>query len=1232
MKGTRTAILNKIHDWAADLDAPNILWLKGHPGVGKSAIAAEVVDQLATLGRLGSSFFFQRQKAAELTPHALWRTVSYNLARRHPLVRKAVLLKLEEEVISPGTPNLEGLFLHFIREPLMGSTGIPNSRLPIIVIDALDECGGLEGQQSVYRKGLMKTLRNWSELPTKFKLIVTSRGENDIERLFSTTRHHLIEILAGDTVDAQSSEDIKMFLIEELQSIAAQYHLSLPQTNWPDAQIIDLLVIRAAGLFIWAQTVTRFISLGQPKRRLNQVLEGKAKGSIDSLYDQILGTFFSSEEDMQDFHTVVGAIILMKAPLTLTSLAHLLSMDESDVEHICIRLQSVLEYHNHLHFYHQSFVDFLLDHDRCTLGFAIEPDRENRHLALACLRVLNNELRFNLCRVESSHFRNVDIPDLTSRAEKFIPPHLLYSSLWWTRHLSETAFDTEIFERVQCFMHEQFLFWLEVLSISQQMNLGSQTLSSLINWIQPHDDRGTIDLAKDMQKFVVTFAAAISQSVTHIYISALPFSPPVSAVRNHYKPKYPRTLMIQSGGLTHWPALLHVLMGHTDEVTSAVISSDGKRIFSGSRDNTIRIWDAETGEVVVVPLKGHSDRIKSTSFSLDGKRVVSGSDDRTIRVWDIETGETITGPLEGHTKEITSVAISPDGKRIVSGSKDTTVRVWDAKTGAIITSPLKSHTSWVSSVAFSPDGRRIVSGSWDETIRVWDAETGAVITGPLKIHDGVVNSVAFSPDGKFIASGSSDKTIQVYDTEIGAVATGSLKGHTDEIFSIAFSRDGKRIVSGSNDTTIRVWDTRTGAVVIGPLKGHNNRVTSIAFSLDGRRIISGSWDKTIQVWDVETAAIVSGPLDGHIDGVTSVAISPDGKHIASGSWDRTIRVWSAEAGAAVTGPLEGHSDWIKSVAFSPDGKRIVSGSSDETIRVWDVNTGAILTGPLEDTSSLVNSVNSVAFSPDGERIISGSEDGKIRLWDVKTGVILLVFLDGHSREVTSVIFSPDGKRIASGSKDKTIRVWDVDTGATVAGPLEDHSDWVKSVAFSPDGERIVSGSNDKTIRVWDIKAGTVLIGPLLGHNGAIRSVAFSPDGKWIVSGSSDTIVRVWDVETGALVTGPLEGHNSDVNSVAFSPDGRHIISGSSDGVIRQWNCLPYETQDSSPCPPEFSPSSRMVDGWVLGPKSELLFWVPPMLRPGLCWPTNTLVITRDIVTRLQLKNFVSGNAWGLCKA
>jgi WD40 repeat protein len=117
----------------------------------------------------------------------------------------------------------------------------------------------------------------------------------------------------------------------------------------------------------------------------------------------------------------------------------------------------------------------------------------------------------------------------------------------------------------------------------------------------------------------------------------------------------------------------------------------------------------------VLSSQGHSKGtalVTSVAFSPDGKRVVSGSRDKTIRVWDAETGAVVSGPFEGHSSAVISVAFSPDGKRIVSGSDDKTIRVWDAETGDVVSGPFEGHRTYVSSVAFSPGWQTHCLGLW----------------------------------------------------------------------------------------------------------------------------------------------------------------------------------------------------------------------------------------------------------------------------------------------------------------------------------------------------------------------------------------------------------------------------------------------------------------------------------------------------------------------------------------
>lgn len=279
------------------------------------------------------------------------------------------------------------------------------------------------------------------------------------------------------------------------------------------------------------------------------------------------------------------------------------------------------------------------------------------------------------------------------------------------------------------------------------------------------------------------------------------------------------------------------LVGHTGYVPSAIFSPDGMRVASGSRDKTLRIWDAYTGEMLLQPVL-HAEDILDISFAPDGNRVATGSRD-AIRIWHAGTGRLAAGPF-AH-RHIFRVIFSPDGAKILFAA-GTTVCVINALTGNPIIKPVE-HGCNVHSIDMSFDGKRVASGCGDNRIHILNAKTGSVFDR-FKGHTDVVFSVAFSPDGKRIVSGSRDRTVIVWDAK-GKILAGPIHGHTDEVLCVAFSPDGKNIVSGDGEGDIRVWDATTGALLAPPLEWNIGSIFSVAFSLDGQRIMASGRDMII---------------------------------------------------------------------------------------------------------------------------------------------------------------------------------------------------------------------------------------------------------------------------------------------------------------------------------------------------------------------------------------------------
>ncbi|KZP17448.1 WD40 repeat-like protein [Athelia psychrophila] len=854
--GTRLAILTDLHDWinkpdvAADgSDTPRILVLAGVAGCGKSAIAHTIAQDYEDLKRLGSCFCFSQADRQARGPGNILSTIAKDIADLDPQWKLSLYNAVKNNESLRKSTSLARQMNHLILEPAKDA---PITGPTVIVIDALDESGDTPDRLSL----LQVLSKSASELPGNFRILITTRPEDDIIRAFKDRSY--IKLRYADAMDeAAIADDIAELIKRKLVDIT-----HILEGRWPNGLWIILLVKASGHLFQWAATACRAILDGphgyDPTERLNKFVQDAS--GLDNLYIEILRHAFdqNDEEVIARFKRVLGSILTAKEPLCTpahSALQHVIE-GKDDVQNIVGHLGSLLHGATQLTTpvcaLHASFFDFLKDKQR-SKAFFVDPTQLEHRFVLACLRVMKDELRFNICHLSTSHVHNADVPDMQDLVGRFISPHLLYACRFLGTHLEATPYyETRVSDELRVFLHENFLFWLEVLSLTKEMNAATRTLASIDTWSQKYPSDLTA-FVRDAIRFVNVFMPPISQSAPHIYLSALPFAPSESLVSQTYLLRYPFTMRLKGGKLNRWPAELKTFEGHRSGVYSIAYSPDGTRIVLGSVDSTVCVWDAETGTVIVGPLRvGHGGVVNCVAYSPDGKHIISASEDGTIQVWDAETGEMLGSPFEGHNEPIYSITYSPDGKHIVWGSGDKIIRAWDKEIGEAVGSPFQGHTDCVLSVACSPDGKCIASGSGDCTIRMWDAKTGQAVGSPFE-------------------------------------------GHSDSVWSVAYSPDGKRLASGSDDHTVRVWDAETGKTVGSPLEGHSRGVRSVVYSPDGGHIVSGSRDMVIRMWDAETGVAFRAPFTVHLDMVTSVAFAPDGKHIVSGSLDNTIRVWEVNS-------------------------------------------------------------------------------------------------------------------------------------------------------------------------------------------------------------------------------------------------------------------------------------------------------------------------------------------------
>ncbi|KAL5503719.1 hypothetical protein ACEPAH_7790 [Sanghuangporus vaninii] len=921
LNGTRQEYLDPIMDFLFAETSPNVHWLTGAAGSGKSTIAVTAFEQCGARGCSPAYMFFEREKS---DPSSVIRTIAYMLASHHPSIARHILCALESNKTICGTV-LKNQFEKLLLEPLRAAA--KKIAGPIVVIlDALDECGNAEQRRDLVQ--LLKT--DFIVLPPKVRILVTSRPEGDIvEDLPESDRIRRIEL-------KESRHDVDLYIRQEMAKALGK---RIPKGKaWDDS--LQVLCDAANGLFIWASTAVKMVRGPiDPQENLQQLVGNIRSLGEHGLYD-LYATALNGSGIWQSFSknngmAVLGLILVAKEAMTGAVIAAFLGLEERTVDRILRQLQSVVSYEpgKPVRLHHASFADYLLSSAKSGKeAWHIDERVQKKSVTERCFDIMAEKLHFNMCGIESSFLRNSEISQLDERVMDKIPPHLGYACRFWAVHLCElpnSAISTDLKNRMKRFGNEHLLYWFEVLSLTAQSNrVAVRALYDASMWSASIDEE-IYSLFWAAYRLASVFAYPISQSAPHIYLSAISLWKGESLIADRYSKSHP-IVKVDRLGIRTAGQCIKVLQGHTDDVNSVAVSADGERIASGADDATVRVWSAFSGELIAGPFKADK-AVRSVSFSPDNEQVVSGSIGGMIHVWDVDTDSPVSVLKAGHSS-VASVAFSQDGRRVISVSGG---KVFCFENGELVSVQFEDDMD-VEFSKVTPDGKYVL-GSKDRIIGIWDTGTGERVAAPINV--GKVWSMAVSPDGKLLATVSYGG-ICIWNVDSGELVIElSYLG----VESVGFSPDGKHVVVGGK--SIAIFNVDSGQRIWS--QEDTSDITSVIFTPDGKRVISVD-DNTIRIWDVGgSTEIASRELEAHTNRVSSVAFSADGKRIVSGSYDYTIRVWDADSGKLLVGPFKGHTDWVISVSFSPDGKRVLSGSYDETIRIWNAESGELLAGPFE---------------------------------------------------------------------------------------------------------------------------------------------------------------------------------------------------------------------------------------------------------------------------------------------
>jgi hypothetical protein len=493
MKGTRRGVLLQLEHWLTDEQDKRVFWLNGLAGTGKSTIAQTFAETSFADGKLGASFFCSRDFENRSNLQTIFPTLAFQLAHRYPDFRQKLLpvLRANRDVGQESlTSQLEKLLVGPLRT---------TQTQTLIIIDALDECRDKEPASAL----LSILSRCVDEIPL-IKFFITGRPEPRIRSGFrlELLRPHTDVLRLHDVKPDLVNSDIKLFLKTQLTNIIKNRSNCNFTEDWPSPQDIDALCKKAAGFFIYASTVIKFVGsqFHPPNERLALITslpldtshEGKA--GIDLLYTQVLVQAFHDVD--QDFYShlklVVGAVILILHPLSINALSDLLRNcgTPSRIYYALRPLHSLLLIPDgtdgQVRIFHKSFPDFLLDSGRCTdHQFLIDPSIYHREILLSCFSIMKERLKRNICNLDD-HTTLKSIKDLPACRESHIGGALEYACQFWTKHLLGTPTSGSHIEEVQQAIDKFFTtclpYWIEVLALMENLGVGVYALNDVEQW------------------------------------------------------------------------------------------------------------------------------------------------------------------------------------------------------------------------------------------------------------------------------------------------------------------------------------------------------------------------------------------------------------------------------------------------------------------------------------------------------------------------------------------------------------------------------------------------------------------------------------------------------------------------------------------------------------------------------------------------------------------------------
>jgi WD40 repeat protein len=983
-------------------DARAVL-ITGDPGIGKSAIVAELVHTNPGNRVLAYHCCQWTRRRDTLDASRFVEHLAGMLAARIEEYAAMLVEELRADPLPTDEPMTA--FERAILGPLSRLTSPPEAPR-YILIDALDEA--LSGDGETATTGIVQLLAHYQpQLPDWLRIVATSRGEREV----------LVRLDALNSVELRATNE------DNRQDVADYIHRRLitpPLSERVAAGVPDAetkLVDAAEGNFLVARTVLDALRTGAlPFDQLGRLAPG-----LGGVYMTFFERLFPTPASYEHAALVLGAAVTAEEPLDDAQLAAVTRLDaRNDLREAIDRLAAFLPVRRDRHgrdtytLFHKSLADWLT-----------RVDERKRRIAG----------RFHIVKADF-HRRFADIgwaeyqrgPEGMSR----------YALLNLPNHLFRAGSGRELAQKnVGLLLDGRYLTARVAAEGASLASLYIDYQDAEVGW------PGDVDSDKQSALEIVAHALRLSghavtldrrQFASQLAGRLLSFDQPevrktvagaiASARGTWLRPLTPS--LVPAGGTLRWifrgrPA------GHKGTVRSIALSTDGMLALTAGNshpDQTVKLWDLWLGQ-----LRWSWPEAAAaggwTALALLPELAVA-SHGNTLQVWSIATGARLH-VFDAHADRITALAVA-EGRLLVSAAADGTVGLWDA-------------------TRLPGDPRHIATGATVDRLAILDGKR------LLVTHSETAGAAAYSLD----------TLARVHDVEAEATfapLAGNWPGYGRPTRPIALDPTGGYAVTAHEGGALEVWSVKQRMVWAG-LRPQGSEVSAAAVSPDGRTAVSSHHDHDLKVWDLtQYEARPSRPYRGHID---SIVLLPDEDlvivdHRALPGAEAQVVVWNvAEDPPTEADPADLFEDRI---AEARD-----EALAAQAAHLADVARAIASRGepPAMHLVAATPDAKTALFTTAPRRKSSDTEKHwLLQVWDVATHAVVTT-LRGHHGMVFSAAISDDGRTVASAAEDATVKLWRLPEGACVATFTGDSE--MYALAMSPDGTLVAAGERGGSIHL-----------------------------------------------------------------------------------------------------------------------------------------------------------------------